>query len=351
MFLKRLLLFNFRNYKETNISLSPGINLIYGKNGAGKTNLLEALYLLSTGRSFRTPHLRELIREQSPHFYIEAHFVKDDIPQTLSIGFNQKSRKIQHNHTFLSNFSHLLGIIPSVLYTPRDSEIIAGPPLERRRFLNIQLSQKNPLYVHHLIRYHRAMKQRNTLLKAKSDKGIKSFETMMATSSTYLMAKRAHLISELKNEVHVFGKNLSKGKDLFDLFYTPSISLKHLTHLETLFEKQRAKEKIFGSTLIGPHRDDFLINYHNKEAKSYASEGQKRTCIAALRLAETSLLKKKALFAIDDFGIHLDPHRSEFLFEELKKHPQVLITLPTDRLPSFAYLYPHIHIEEGDIKA
>lgn len=331
MQLKQLILRNFRNYVDEAVTFSPGVNLIYGKNGAGKTNLIEALYLLSTGRSFRTVHLTDLIRNDSSHFYIEAQFEKDGIDQSLSIGFDGKNRKIHHNAATLSNFSHLLGILPSVLYAPLDSQLVAGAPIDRRRFLNIQLAQCDPLYVHHLMRYHKAMKNRNALLKAKNEASLDSWEEMMAHSAAYLMQKRATLIEELKPKLQQFAKRLSDESDHFDLFYSPSIGMKHLAHLQSIFEKGRKKELILGTTLNGPHRDDFLISYNKKEAKIYASEGQKRTCVAALKLAERDrLIAEEALLSIDDFGVHLDEKRKSLLHQAISSAGQVFLTVPSD---------------------
>lgn len=334
MDISRLVLRSFRCYDEVEIPLEEGINLIQGMNGAGKTTLLEALYLMSTGRSFLTPHLSDCIQKGQPHFYIETHFCRDGVNQLLSIGYDGNQKRIHYNNTQFQNFSHVLGILPSVLYCPKDSSLLMGAPQERRRFLNIQLAQTDPLYVHHLMRYHKAMKHRNALLKVRSECSIGSWEQMMGESSRYLMEKREALIETLRPKVQIYAKDLSFGEDLFDLHYAPSISLKKIDQIEELFQKQRAKELILGNTMIGPHRDDLLITYKNLDAKSFASEGQKRTCIAALKMAEWEFLQEKTettpLFAIDDFGIHLDPKRTEVLQEKLSSLGQVLLTTPTN---------------------
>ena len=313
------------------------MNIIVGKNGAGKTNLLEAIYLLSTGQSFRTPHLSDLIYNGASEFSIEAHFEKDQVTQTLSLGFDGSKRKITYNNTHYSSFSHLLGIIPSVLYSPKDIELITGAPSDRRRFLNIQIAQSDPLYVYHLTRYHKAMKHRNALLKIRKEETMCSWEKMMALSATYLIEKREQVVQSLSPILHTFAKQLSRDNDLFGLTYSPSISMKKIggnvtEGIESIFKKQRAKELLLGTTLNGPHRDDIGITYQNKEAKIYSSEGQKRTCISALKIAEWSHLAKysgiKPLLSIDDFGVHLDENRSEDLHLQLQSFGQVFITTP-----------------------
>lgn len=346
MEVSRLILRNFRCYEEAEIPFIGGVNLIHGKNGAGKTSLLEALYLLSTGRSFLTTHLANLIHRDSPHFYVEAHFIRDGVEQMLSIGFDGKNRRIHYNNTLFQNFSNVLGILPSVLYSPKDSTLITGTPQERRRFLNIQLAQTDPLYVHHLMRYHKAMKHRNALLKVKSEAAIETWEQMMGDSARFLMHKRSDLIELLRPKVEAFAKELSGEEDHFDLHYEPSISFKKMDQIEELLAKQRPKELIIGSTLIGPHRDDLHITYKKRDAKAFASEGQKRTCIAALKMAEWEILKEQTettpLFAIDDFAVHLDPKRTEVLQEKLNHLGQVLLTSPT-------FLRGGLHIENGKL--
>ena len=332
MKLSRLLLRNFRCYQESEIIFGEKVNILHGKNSSGKTTLLEAVYLLSTGRSFLTPHLAHLIQTDQSHLYLEAHFVKEKVRQSLRFGFDGKNKKIHHNSAVLKNFSHLLGILPCVLYCPKDSALIAAGPQERRRFLNIQLAQTDPLYVYHLIRYYRSMKQRNALLKKRSESGITAWERMMGESGRFLVSKRLQLIEHLRLHLQSFSLKLSDQMDAFDLHYAPSISTEKMDDFETLLAKQRPKESIFGTTLIGPHRDDFQITYHKKEAKTFASEGQKRTCIAALKMSEWTVLKKGTaldpLFAIDDFGIHLDPKRTDILYNTLPSFGQVIVTTP-----------------------
>jgi DNA replication and repair protein RecF len=341
MQLKELTLQHFRNYSQKVFSFSPGTNLIRGKNGAGKTNLLEAIYLLSIGRSFRTPHLTDLIQKGASHFYIEAYFEKDRANQRLSFGFDGKTRKIIHNHTQLPTLSQMLGILPSTLYSPKDMALISGSPADRRRFLNLQLAQVDLFYVHHLMRYYRAMKHRNALLKIKNEATIESFEQVMAHSALYLMERRERLVRSLKNHLGRFALILSNEEDHFDLFYEPSISLKdfQVSEIEKLFQKKRPQELIIGTTIVGPHRDDMVITFDEKEAKIYSSEGQKRTCLSALKIVEwehiRSHIKEQPLFSIDDFGVHLDENRTETLCKHLGNFGQVFLTTPLKQeLPS-----------------
>jgi DNA replication and repair protein RecF len=337
MFLQRLYLKNFRNLSEVRVSFGPRINLIQGPNGQGKTNLLEAIFFLSTGKSFRTSTLSELIRHKENYFYLQAEFVRDHLVQTLKIYFDGKEKKIHYNNTSYHSFSNLLGLMPSVLFAPEDISLITGAPLERRRFLNLHIAQTNPLYVHHLVRYTNAMRQRNQLLKKKTEATISAWEEIMALSAAYLVIKRKEAVFELASPLNVHMQHLSQNQDHLTMTYVPSFIREETSLTDNFrhqFQKLRSREMQLGSTLTGPHRDDLLINVSEKEAKAYASEGQKRSCISAVRFAEWERLQSLAaappLMCIDDFGVHLDATRHTLFQNKLQNLNQVFLTSPFD---------------------
>ncbi len=326
MLLKSLYLKNFRSYREAEFSFSKGINLIHGKNGEGKTNLLEAIYLFSTGRSFRQAKFQDLIQHNQTYFYIEAEFEKDQVHQTLKIGFDKNKRKITYNRTELPSLSHLLGILPSVLYSPSDISLVSGTPTERRRFLNIQIAQTDPLYIHHLRCYHKAMKQRNHLLKNRQTTSIESWEAQMAHSAVYLIEKRQDRLKSLHDVA------LNYQEEPLAIKYRPSLSSNVAEEIAGAYKQHREKELMYGSSLIGPHRDDFLLMSDQKAAKTFSSEGQKRSLISAIKFSEYHLLKsltgQSPLLGIDDFGLHLDPIRMSQKHLMLKEFSQVFLTSP-----------------------
>jgi len=340
MFLTALILRNFRNHKEIELSFSPKTNLIVGDNGVGKTSLLEAISLLSTGRSFRSPLLQEVIGFGGSHFYMEAHFIKEGISQTLKIGYDGSSKKIEHNANPLPSFSSLLGLLPSVLYAPKDISLIMGSPDDRRRFLNLYLGQKKPLYVHHLLRYTKALKHRNALLKkgAEADPlSLGCFEQEMALSSHYLMQERSLALQAFQSRLAALIPSLSLEPESFTLHYTPSLKMQApFSHefLRQQYERYRKKELLLRTSLVGPHRDDFLISRNSKPAKAFCSEGQKRCFLSALKLSEWDLLSEthenKPLMCIDDMGIHLDASRESLLEKSLHHLGQVFITSPKE---------------------
>lgn len=329
MILKNLRLHNFRNFSNEVIEFS-NLNIICGGNAQGKTNLLEAIYLLSTGRSFRFFNLKDLIKHGEKYFYLEAEMVKDLVAHTIKIYFEESSKKIQLNSTLLPSFTSLLGIMPSVLHAPSDIEIISGLPNVRRRFLNLHIAQYDPLYVHHLARFTKALKQRNFLLRNPKE-NIEIWEAEMAKSAVYLTEKRKKMIGELSSPLNEIMGVLSQKKETINLHYISSLSENPSSYLAQL-EKTRRKDMLLGITQIGPHRDDFVSYIDKKALKLFASEGQKRTFTIALRLAEYRMLldriKSPPLLSFDDFGSHLDETRQNELKSLIQNLNQVFITLP-----------------------
>lgn len=360
MRLLALYLRNFRNYEEASIVFSPKINYIYGGNAQGKTNLLEAIYVLITGRSFRTHHLTDLIRFGSSSLFLEAYFEKNGIEQVLKLSYDGEGRKIWHNSTPISSLSALLGILQGVVLSPEDQELIRGGPSMRRQFLDLQIATANPLYLHHLARFCRAMKQRNALLKQSSDSTIEVWEEQMAHSAAFLTMNREKVIKDLQNYGKPLQNALSGGKDELSLTYKSSAlaAVKEeyeplKTYFLTQMGKQRPREREIGSTLTGPHKDDMDILLYEKEARYFASEGQKRCCTAALRLAEWLRLKtimgETPIMCIDDATISLDQYREQNLYSHLGELGQVFLTSPhlDARLPDHTCL---IQVEGGNFK-
>jgi DNA replication and repair protein RecF len=325
MFIEKIYLHHFRNYREETFDFSSGINLICGDNAQGKTNLLEALFLVGTGRSFRTPHLKELIHKEAPFFFVEAQFNKDGIHQKVRLSFDGEIKKLETNHTSYSHFNSLLGQLPIILLAPEDILLITGPPAERRRFLDLHLAQSDPLYVYHITRYHKALKHRNFLLRQKKEEGLEPWETLMVTAATYIREKRSHLIATLMGDLQASMLALSRGKDTLEFRYHSSFTDNYLKH--------RTKELYIGSTFLGPHRDDLEIFINELPASSYSSQGQLRTAVAALRLAQWKNLAREhhtaPLFCIDDFGVHLDAERRQALLSHITTSSQVFLTSPT----------------------
>ncbi len=350
MLLEKVILSNFRNYAREEITFDSGLNCIQGDNAEGKSNLLEAIYLISTGKSFRTNQLHELIRYSEKEFQIEAHFSKEGITNSLLITYGTSGRKLLHNQTPYSSFLPLLGILPCILIAPEDISILTGGPSERRRFLDLHLSQMDPLYIHHLGRYHKAMKQRNALLKAGEETGLSPWEQIMAFSAAYLIEKRAETLKLLQSPIDHTISLLSEKRETFSWIYENSLKVVTPDEILNLLKKNRKKELLLGNTLAGPHRDEILFFIQGQEIKTYCSEGQKRSCITALRLAEWKRFKEffgyPPLLGIDDFGVHLDEKRTVLLNQALQNLGQTFLTAPSFSSLEMSNL---LHISKGSI--
>ncbi|MES2122525.1 MAG: DNA replication/repair protein RecF, partial [Chlamydiota bacterium] len=338
----------------------PLTNLIQGDNGQGKTNLLEAIHLLSTGRSFRASALADLIGFQQSYFYVEGHFEKDGVDQKIKIYYDENTRRVQYNETVHSSLTSLLGILPSVLLCPDDLSLISGTPSERRRFLDMHIAQYDPLYLYHLGRYYKGMKQRNALLKAKSEVSIDAWEHMMAQSASYLVLKREESVVRLKENASRWLQILSSQQDAIQIEYDSSLSYSQKqqdlpAHFMQIWKKNRPREMLLGTTAVGPHRDDIEILIGDKPAKLFSSEGQKRSCTASLRFSQWELMQQATcyppLLGIDDFGIQLDSMRLSLLQTHLSGFQQVFLTSPHPFDPSLSLekVPQMIRVEKGAI--
>lgn len=341
MHLRSLYLQNFRNYGEACVDFGPSFNLICGPNAKGKTTLLEAIHYFMLGRSFRTSQTADLIHYGKEAFFLQTDFAKHGIEQQLRISFDQQERKIIYNSTTLQNVSSLLGVIQGVVITPDDVNLIKGSPLLRRQYLDIQLAQLDPLYVHHLTRYARAMRHRNHLLKLKQAVSIEGWEYEMSQSAAYLVFQRLRAIKDLQKSCQQYYSILSGEEENLTLDYKCSVSasasLSELKeHHLVYFRKHREREMRIGYTCGGPHKDDLFIAIGGKEVRHFASVGQQHSCVAAMHLAEWQRLKEMSgetpLLMVDDVGISLDEKRKARLLSLLADAGQIFLTTTDESL-------------------
>ena len=344
----------FRNLLEQDLTLAQGAQMFIGQNGHGKSNLLEALYLVATGRSFRTSSLKDLIGFDKKGFFIEAQVMKNNISHKIILEHHGTKKKLWIDQTSFSNFHPLMGFIPVVMITPDMKSLIDGSPQERRKFLDFLGSQLSRPYFEAITRYHKAMKQRNAALKDNQDTRV--WEKLMAEAYAMIAPFR----QKLKEELELLANNHLK-KDP-KLLAEISLHLKRSEKSQDLlltsasiyeaYQKQKPLEMQLGTTLIGPHRDDLEIFLNQKPAAVSASEGQKKMLVVALCLASFDLLKKKLgidpLLLIDDFDAHFDDIRTYWIKESIKDLPQSFLTSPKEAFFDTSSIY---HIENGSINA
>jgi DNA replication and repair protein RecF len=322
--IEKISLSNFRNYTNEEFSFSEGVNLIHGENGIGKTNLLESILIASIGKSNRTKNLKEAIAHGQQKFFINIFYKKDGLSQKIHVNYDGTNKEIFHNKTKHANFSELLGILPSVLYTPSDINIITEEPKYRRRFMDIHLCQSDLIYLTHLTRYNRALNHRNALLKTKDFSSLDIWEEQLANSARIIQVKREKFIKQLQE---MFAEEFSyfhHGQKAPKVIY--KASPKELI-TEKTYKESREKDFILGYTTIGPQRDDLIFCLDEAKAKPFSSEGEKRLMVIALKLASYKMMDA-LVFAMDDYLAFLDPYKQENLLKRLSFLPQVFLTTP-----------------------
>lgn len=325
--LRALALRNFRIWKEAHLELNPRLNLFHGQNAQGKTTLLEAIWCCIAGRSFRTPHIRELIHPNAPSAYVEIPFTKDEIDQSIQAHCLPGERRFIHNATPCATIAELIGLLPGVAITP-DDPLIMGPPQVRRLFLDLQLAQSDPLYAHHLARYNRALRHRNHLLRKEQLKTISLWEEEMAEAAAYLSLKRLTATKELNEASSKLHPTLAPEDPPLSLHYSNETQTKEA--FQDKWEQMRSRDLHLGNTSYGPHREDLTISLGGQSARAFGSEGQKRTCVTLLRLASWKRLKTRTgytpLLLIDDLATSLDTSRREHLLSHLNTLGQVFLS-------------------------
>ncbi len=357
-YLKSLILCNFRNYIEQTVNLCPKINIFVGKNGQGKTNCLEAIALFIAGKSFRSPYLKDLIRHKESNFFLHSTFIKNDIEQSLSINYSPHKKTIFYNATQYNSFLPLIGILQGVFFAGFYDELVKGSPQIRRRFIDLQTAQVDPLYVHHLTHFQKALKERNFLLKNRTSSSLGIYEEIMSKSIPYILSKRMQSLLTLEHHAQKIHEELSGLTEKVDLKYkTPFIKednqIFSREECMTMLQKNRSKDLNFGYTLTGPHKDELSIYLKSQSAKKFGSEGQIQTLMTAIYLAEYFRLKESMqeapLFCIDDIGQNLDSHRQKKLFSKLEEMGQVFITTPEIPRHAFKCETRIFHVENGKI--
>jgi len=333
MHVRMLYLKNFRNYEERCFSFGPRANLICGLNGKGKTSILEALHLLMTGRSFRASHPKEWIKHNETECRIEAVFAKHGVEQSLRIGYSGKKRRVYYNYTACHSLAALIGILPGVVWLPTDVAIVKGEPRWRRRFLDLLLAKASPLYLHYLTRYQKALQHRNVLLRKRNVQEQEVWEQELARSAGYLVIERRSAIQKLQDYSANIISLITNRQESVALRYRsqcPQNEGNPSRFYHSLYEKMRQRELYLGCTLVGPQRDDIQILLGDQDAKRFASDGQSRSCAAALRFAEWEYLQRKVdetpLMLIDDVEAGLDHIRRAALLKHLEYFQQVFLT-------------------------
>ena len=357
MQLKWLYSRHFRNLAEGTSEFSPRVNCFIGKNGQGKSSLLEAIWIASRGSSFRTQQLSDIPNYSSDGFFLECGFERDNLDYELSLSFGAAGRRLTLNRRSYDSHSQLMSHPVGVVLPPHIQNLIKGPPPLRRHFLNSLLAEIDPLYAHHLARYTRALKQRNVLLRKKDTRTCPAWEAELAESASYLVLRRRQVTKELAPYIIGFFSMLHKESTPSEIELQYESRAPETSHAQEIadfyareFHARRPQELLFGMSLAGPHRDELDLVVNGRNIRPLASEGEARISAIALKLAEWHLLKERLsispLLLIDDFGAYFDEERKAALFNEVFRFGQVFITCHTDLSGPESKTF---HVEEGKI--
>ncbi len=328
MIVKRIYLENFRNYKAQEINLEDNINVFYGNNAQGKTNILEALYFCALGRSFRTFKDTELINFSSDFSKIEVDFEKGDREKKIEINFSRtEKKKIKLNGIKINKNSELLGNMNLVIFSPDDIIILKESPASRRKFLDILISQLRPNYAHILSEYNKVLDQRNASLKSKKIDLIDIWNEQLANFAEKIYNYRCEYIEKIQKNIEKISPDLTNDKEVLKIKYKTKFHDKE-KFINDLKENLNL-DLLRGYTGIGTHRDDFELFVNNIELNLYGSQGQHRTAILALKFAEMEIIKEeiaeKPILLLDDITSELDLERINLIFKKISDY-QVLIT-------------------------
>ena len=281
---------DYRNYKILNMNFNPQINIIYGDNAQGKTNILEALYVCATSRSHKGSKDREMIRMGSDEAHIKLNVKKNGLPYRIDMHLKKnKSKGIAVNGIPIKRAVELFGILNIVCFSPEDLSIIKNGPAERRRFMDMELSQLDKIYLSNLINYNKVVNQRNKLLKELSFKSSEEkletldiWDLQLVKYGTEVMKRRVGFVQELNEIIGGLHEKLSGGTEKLTIEYQPCVE--ETTFLDTV-TKMRERDLRMKSTCFGPHKDDLIFFINGSEVKKYGSQGQQRTAALSLKRA------------------------------------------------------------------
>ena len=365
MNLNNLVLRNFRNYEFVSLDFDPGVNLIVGDNAQGKTNLLEAISYLGSGKSFRALKQKEMVRFGADFADFEGKVFAQDREQTLRwVIFNgSRPRQIWRNGAKKKTAGEIAGVLPTVLFCPEDLMVLKSGASQRRRLGDHALCQLRPNYDAALTEYNRILDQKNRILKDHFDNPsvleiLPEYNARLCQVGALLISYRARFYDALEKSAEKFHSQFSGGVENFDLAYKtvstvadPMASVAQLTQdLQEHLQRHYRAELETAQCLTGPHKDDFTVSLNGIDLKSYGSQGQTRTAAISLKLAQRELMGREwgeePVLLLDDVLSELDPGRQDFVLNQIVSG-QVFITCCEPG--RFTKLGKTIEIQKGSI--
>ena len=324
MIIKSLELENFRNYDSLEMSFDSGVNILYGDNAQGKTNVLEAIYVSAMTKSHKGAKDREIINFDKDEAHIRTYLLKEDLEYKVDMHLrNNKSKGIAINGQKIKKAAELVGLLNVVFFSPEDLSIIKSGPAERRRFIDMELCQLDKFYLYNLNKYNKIVNQRNKLLKDffnNSDlyETIIIWDSQLLSYGKQIIERRSQFISQLNEIIYNIHKKLSGDKEELVIVYEPEVEAEQF---EKKLEANRDRDIRLKMTSVGPHRDDFSFYINGVDIRKYGSQGQQRTAALSLKLAEIEIVKRvvkdNPVLLLDDVLSELDSSRQNHLLNSI----------------------------------
>ena len=337
-----LTLTNYRNYTKEQVTFDNNVNVILGENAQGKTNIMESIYVLGLAKSHRTTRDKELIYWDAEYAKIEGRVQKRTGPLSLEVIISNKGKKVKLNRLEQRKLSEYIGALNIVMFAPEDLNLVKGSPQVRRRFIDMEMGQINPVYLYHLALYYKILQQRNHLLKnlqrKKTDDGLLDILTyQLIENAAKVILKRYEFLGLLEKWAKPIHEDISRGLENLSLQYKPSIKVSETTELSKIeeeleenFAKIKDKEIERGTSLIGPHRDDLLFLVNGRDVQTFGSQGQQRTTALSVKMAELQLIYNKIgeypILLLDDVLSELDDYRQSHLLNTIQGKVQTFVT-------------------------
>ena len=366
MRIEGLYLKEFRNYETLELVSDKNITLLIGDNAQGKTNILESIFLLATGRSHRTNNDQELVRWGKAFFNVKARFFRMGSEHTLEIRYSEQPRKKDILLDGMENkLRDMFGQITTVFFSPEDLLLIKGMPALRRRFLDLEISQVNPAYYRYLQQYARVLSQRNNMLrlireKKEHENMLDIWDAQLADIGRKIISKRIDAIKKLSILARLMHRKITDGKEELNIQYkSPYEYVNNADNAKEIMEqnlkKNRQQDIARTNTSVGPHRDDLLLSVNGYNLRVFGSQGQQRTGVLALKLAELEYMKSETgeypILLLDDVLSELDGERRKYLIESIKDRVQTFITTTgTDDLDVPHNKIDIVYVKNGHIR-
>ena len=359
MLIKTLELENYRNYKSLSIEFDKGVNILYGDNAQGKTNILEAIYVSATTKSHKGAHDRDIINFDSEEAHIKTLLDKEGLERRVDMHLRKsKAKGIAIDKVRIKKVAELLGLLNIVFFSPEDLSIIKNAPAERRRFINTELCQLDQIYLYNLNNYNKIINQRNNILKEihfrpdyREMLGI--YDSQLVSYGKKIIERRMVFADELNEIIKDIHKDISGKKENLEIIYKPQAEA---DEFEERLKAATEKDIKFKMTSVGPHRDDMMFNANGIDIRTYGSQGQQRTAALSLKLSEIELVKKitkdNPVLLLDDVLSELDSSRQNHLLNSIGDIQTIITCTGLDDFVNNRFEYDKVFkVTEGTVRS